>query len=102
MSRRCELLKDKAVLVGHKVSHSNRKSKKRFLPNLQNKTLQSELLGSVKLRICTKALRTVDFFGGLDEFLIRTTSRKLSEKAVKLKRKIFNIRRRNEGEKAAA
>ena len=70
MSRRCELT-GKGPMVGHKVSHSNRKTKRRFLPNLRNVTLISEALGrSVKLRVSANALRTVDHRGGLDAFLL--------------------------------
>src|SRR5262249_22927883 len=66
MARRCELT-GKGALVGHKVSHSNRKTKRRFLPNLCNVTLLSDVLGrSVRLRISANALKTVDRRGGLD------------------------------------
>ena len=69
MSRRCDLT-SKGALVGHKVSHSNIKTKRRFLPNLVNVTLMSDALGrSVKLRISANALKTVDHRGGLDAFL---------------------------------
>ncbi len=68
MSRRCDLT-GKAVLVGHKVSHSNIKTKRRFLPNLLNVTMISDALGrSVKLRVSANALKTVDHRGGLDAF----------------------------------
>ena len=69
MSRRCDLT-GKGPLTGHKVSHSNIKTKRRFLPNLINVTLMSDALGrSVKLRISANALKTVDHRGGLDAFL---------------------------------
>ena len=69
MSRRCDLT-GKGPLVGHKVSHSNIKTKRRFLPNLLNVTLMSDALGrSVRLRISANALKTVDHRGGLDAFL---------------------------------
>ena len=69
MSRRCDLT-GKGPLAGHKVSHSNIKTKRRFLPNLFNVTLMSDALGrSVKLRISANALKTVDHRGGLDAFL---------------------------------
>jgi large subunit ribosomal protein L28 len=71
MSRKCELT-GKAVLVGHLVSHSNRKTKRVFEPNLINVTLQSEALArSIKVRISANALRTVDHRGGLDAFLTK-------------------------------
>ena len=76
------------ALVGHKVSHSNIKTKRRFLPNLLNVTLMSDALGrSVKLRISANALKTVDHRGGLDAFL-EGQGRQLSPKALKLKREI--------------
>jgi large subunit ribosomal protein L28 len=88
MSRRCELT-GKTVLVGHKVSHSNIKTKRRFLPNLCNVTLQSDALGQrVRLRISANALRSVDHRGGLDAFLMKARADELSPKARELKRKI--------------
>jgi large subunit ribosomal protein L28 len=74
MSRRCELT-GKAVLVGHKVSHSNIKTKRRFLPNLCNVTLRSEVLSqSVRMRISANALRSVDHRGGLDAYLLKASA----------------------------
>jgi large subunit ribosomal protein L28 len=88
MSRRCDLT-GKTVLVGHKVSHSNIKTKRRFLPNLCRVTLQSEALGQrVRLRISTNALKSVDHRGGLDAFLMKASDLELSPKARELKRKI--------------
>jgi large subunit ribosomal protein L28 len=88
MSRRCELTA-KGPQVGHTVSHSNIKTKRRFLPNLCNVTLISDALGrSVKLRISTNALKTVDHRGGLDAFLLKAKEAELSPKAVDLKRQI--------------
>src|SRR5436309_4445022 len=88
MSRRCELTA-KGPLVGHKVSHSNIKTKRRFLPNLLNVTLMSDALGrSVKLRISANALKTVDHRGGLDSFLKKARADELSPKALKLKQAI--------------
>ena len=85
MSRRCELT-GKGAQVGHKVSHSNRKTKRRFLPNLLNVTLMSDTLGrSVKLRVSANALKTVDHRGGLDAFLLKARDNDLSEKALELK-----------------
>ena len=88
MSRRCELT-GKGPLTGHKVSHSNIKTKRRFLPNLLSVTLMSDSLGrSVKLRICANALKTVDHRGGLDAFLMKAHDDDLSVKALDLKRQI--------------
>lgn len=88
MSRRCELTL-KGPQVGHKVSHSNIKTKRRFLPNLVNVTFLSDVLGRpVRLRVSTNALRSVDHRGGLDSFLIKAKDTELSQKAVVLKRAI--------------
>jgi large subunit ribosomal protein L28 len=88
MARRCELT-GKTVQVGHRVSHSNRKTKRRFLPNLLNVTLMSDALGrSIRLRICANALKTVDHRGGLDAFLAKARDGDLSDKARDLKRQI--------------
>src|SRR5205807_9677147 len=88
MSRRCDLT-GKGPQVGHRVSHSNRKTKRRFLPNLLNVTLMSDALGrSVRLRVCANALKTVDHRGGLDAFLAKAREAELSDKARDLKRQI--------------
>ncbi|MBV6487198.1 MAG: 50S ribosomal protein L28 [Pseudorhodoplanes sp.] len=88
MSRKCDLT-GKSAQVGHKVSHSNRKTKRRFLPNLINVTLQSDALSqSVKLRISANALKSVDHRGGLDAFLIKAKDADLSPKALEIKRKL--------------
>jgi large subunit ribosomal protein L28 len=88
MSRRCELT-GKSVLVGHKVSHSNIKTKRRFLPNLCNVTLQSDVLGQrVRFRISANALKSVDHRGGLDAFLMKARASELSPRALDLKRKV--------------
>jgi len=88
MSRRCELT-GKAAQVGHKVSHSNRKTKRRFLPNLLNVTVISDVLGrSVKLRVSANALKTIDHRGGLDSFLMKAKDAELSPRVLELKREI--------------
>jgi large subunit ribosomal protein L28 len=88
MSRRCELTA-KGPQVGHKVSHSNIKTKRRFLPNLCNVTFISESLGrNVRLRVSTNALKSVDHNGGLDAFLLKAKADVLSPKALELKRQI--------------
>ena len=88
MSRRCELT-GKSAQVGHKVSHSNIKSKRRFLPNLINVTLISDALGrAVRLRVSANALRSVDHRGGLDAFLAKARDAELSPRALDLKRQI--------------
>jgi len=88
MSRRCELT-GKAAQVGHKVSHSNIKTKRRFLPNLLNVTMISDALGrNVRLRVSANALKTVDRRGGLDAFLIKAKAEELSPRALDLKRQV--------------
>ena len=88
MSRRCELT-GKGVLVGHKVSHSNIKTKRSFLPNLVNVTMQSEALKqNVRLRVSANALKSVDHNGGLDAFLVKARDGNLSSRVLLLKKKI--------------
>jgi large subunit ribosomal protein L28 len=88
MSRRCELT-GKGPMMGHTVSHSNIKTKRRFLPNLINVTMQSDALGrSVRLRISANALRSVDHRGGFDAFLIKAKNGDLSKRVLELKRQI--------------
>lgn len=88
MSRRCELT-GKGVLVGHRVSHSNIKTKRRFLPNLNTVTLLSESLGrTFRFKVSSSALRTVDHRGGLDAFLAKARDEDLSPRALKVKKEI--------------
>jgi large subunit ribosomal protein L28 len=88
MSWRCDLTGKKA-LVGNKVSHSNRKTKRRFLPNLRNVTLISDALGRrVRARISANALKTIDHRGGLDSFLLKAKDDELAPKMLELKRQI--------------
>jgi large subunit ribosomal protein L28 len=92
MAWRCELT-GKTRQIGHKVSHSNRKTKRRFLPNLLNVTLMSEVLGrSVHLRIAANALKSVDHRGGLDAFLLVAKDSELSPRALLLKRQVVKKR----------
>jgi large subunit ribosomal protein L28 len=92
MSWRCELT-GKTRLIGNRVSHSNRKTKRRFLPNLLSVTLMSDSLGrSVRLRISANALKTVDHRGGLDAFLMKAKNEELSERALELKRQVAKKR----------
>jgi large subunit ribosomal protein L28 len=88
MSRRCELT-GVGPMVGHNVSHSNIKTKRRFMPNLAAVTVQSEALGqSFSLRITNAALRTLDFKGGLDAVLLKSRDEVLSPRALKIKRQV--------------
>jgi large subunit ribosomal protein L28 len=86
MSRRCELTGVNRQ-IGHKVSHSNIKTKRAFEPNLVNVTLSSDALGkSYKMRITAAALRSVDHRGGFDAFLLKAKESELSERAAKIRR----------------
>ena len=88
MSRRCELT-GVGPMVGHNVSHSNMKSKRRFLPALKTIRLQSDALGQgFNLRITNAALRTLDFRGGLDPYLVKARDDQLSARARKIKRQV--------------
>ena len=92
MSRRCELT-GKGPMVGNNVSHANNKTKRRFLPNLNDVTLMSDALGrSFKLRISAAALRTVDHRGGLDAFLAKAKDADLSPNALQIKKDIAKAR----------
>ncbi len=97
MSRRCEI-SGKAVLSGNTVSHANNKNRRRFLPNLQEQTLLSDVLGSVRMRLTTHALRTIEHNGGLDAFLTSTPNRNLPPEAQAVKRRLA----RASAKKAAA
>ncbi len=89
MSRRCQLT-GKGVLTGNNVSHANNKTRRRFLPNLQETSLLSDILGaSVSLRLSTRAIRSVEHNGGLDAFLMNTSNLRLPEEAKTLKRRIL-------------
>ena len=88
MSWRCEL-SGKGAQIGHKVSHSNIKTKRRFLPNLCNVTFISDALGrNVRLRVSTNAIKSVDHRGGLDAYLLKARDSELSPRALELKRQI--------------
>ena len=88
MSRICELT-GKGRQTGHNVSHANNKTKRVFLPNLQNVTLMSDGLGrSFKFRVSTNRLRSVEHVGGLDNWLLKSSDTKLSPRAVKVKREL--------------
>ncbi len=88
MSRRCELT-GVGPMVGNNVSHSNIKTKRRFLPSLRETALQSDALGQAfRLRISNAALRTLDFRGGLDVFLLKASDADLSPRALRIKRQL--------------
>lgn len=102
MSLRCELT-GKDAQYGNKVSHSNRKSRRRFMPNILNVTLASDVLGrSVRLRISANALRTVEHRGGLDAFLLKAGEDELSLRVRRLKRDVAKAMAEKAGEQASA
>ena len=89
MSKKCELT-GKSPLKGHKVSHANNKVKRKFLPNLKKINFKSEILKrNIRLHVSNAALRTVDYKGGLDNFLKTVRTHKLSKKAKRLKSQII-------------
>jgi large subunit ribosomal protein L28 len=99
MARRCAIT-GKGVLTGNNVSHANNKTRRRFLPNLQETSVLSDALGQmVRLRVSTNGLKTIEHNGGIDAFLLSTSDVKLSREALRLKRR---IQRAIENKSAAA
>ena len=96
MARKCPVT-GKGVQVGHNVSHSNVKTKRRFLPNLQTISLLSDAIGPVRLRLSTNAIRTIEFKGGIDAFVKATPDRKLSAEIRRLKRRIMTAAEKRAG-----
>ena len=91
MSRKCELTGKKAM-SGNNVSHAKNRTKRKFLPNLNNVTLTSEVLGrDFQLKVSASALRTIDKVGGLDPFLKKSADVNLSPNAIKIKKDIKKI-----------
>lgn len=89
MAKRCQIT-GKGVMTGNNVSHANNRTRRRFLPNLQQTTMQSEILGrKVSLRVTTSAIRTVEKHGGLDAFLLQARNAELADEARALKREIL-------------
>ena len=98
MSRRCQFT-GKGVQSGNNVSHANNKTRRRFLPNLQHASMLSDILGTtIRLRLTTHAIRTIEHNGGLDAFLLGTPNRSLPAEAQVLKRRIA----RSQAKRAAA
>ncbi len=87
MARRCELT-GKTVMSGNNVSHANNKTRRRFLPNLQETTLTSDILGAVRLRLSTRAIRTIEHNGGLDAYILGQSASKLTTEGRVLKRRL--------------
>jgi len=91
MSRRCQIT-GKGVLTGNNVSHANNKTRRRFLPNLQVTSLLSDVLGApVRLRLSTRAIRTVEAKGGIDAFLLGAPERRLSPDVLAIKRRLLRV-----------
>ena len=102
MSRRCQFT-GKGVLSGNNVSHANNKTRRRFLPNMQQTSLMSDILGtSIRLRMTTHAIRTIEHNGGLDSFLLTTANRNLPEEAQVLKRRIMRSKIKRDAEVTAS
>jgi large subunit ribosomal protein L28 len=87
MARRCELT-GKTVQSGNNVSHANNKTRRRFLPNLQETSLLSDVLGNIRLRLSTRAIRTVEHNGGLDAYLLSQNDSKMTTEGLALKRRL--------------
>jgi large subunit ribosomal protein L28 len=101
MSRRCEIT-GKGVLSGNNVSHANNRTRRRFLPNLQVTSLLSDILGhEIRLRMSTRAIRTVEHNGGIDAFLLGKSDAKLTVEAKALKHRIQRAQVKREAKAAA-
>lgn len=88
MARRCEIT-GKGPMSGNNVSHAHNKTRRRYLPNIQDTSMMSDVLGEmVRLRVSTQAIRTIEKNGGLDAFLLGTSNRKLPPEALRIKRRI--------------
>ena len=91
MSRRCSIT-GKGVQAGNNVSHAHNKTRRRFMPNVQKTSMLSDALGqSISLKLSTRAIRTIEKNGGLDAYLLTTPNEKLSEEALRLKRRIRKV-----------
>ena len=92
MSRRCQIT-GKGVLTGNNVSHANNRTRRRFLPNLQETSLLSDVLGlPVRMRLSTRAIRTIEHNGGIDAYLLGTPDGRLTADAKALKRRLLRAR----------
>ena len=97
MARRCDFT-GKAVQSGNNVSHANNKTRRRFLPNLQEVSLMSDVLGTtVKVRLSTRAIRTVEKRGGIDAYLLSASETQLGSKARELRRRIKKAAEKQQG-----
>jgi large subunit ribosomal protein L28 len=102
MSRRCQIT-GKGVLTGNNVSHANNKTRRRFLPNLQDTSMMSDILNTgVRMRLSTRGIRTVEHNGGIDAFLLSTPDRQLPAAARTVKRRLLNARQKREASDSGA
>jgi len=91
MAKRCQIT-GKGVMTGNNVSHAKNRTRRRFLPNLQHTSMQSEILGrTISLRVTTSAIRTVEKHGGLDAFLMQARNAELADDARALKREMLAV-----------
>jgi large subunit ribosomal protein L28 len=101
MSRRCQIT-GKGVLAGNNVSHANNRTRRRFLPNLQDTSLLSDILGSaVRMRVSTRAIRTIEHNGGIDAYLLGTPDSRLTIDAKALKRRLLRAQAKRAASGAA-
>jgi large subunit ribosomal protein L28 len=87
MSNKCSLT-GRQTQFGNNVSHSKRRTRRKFEPNVQTASFVSEYLGKLTLKVVVRTIKTIDFKGGIDAFLLNTKSNKLTDQAIKLKRKL--------------
>src|SRR5579883_3517165 len=101
MSRRCQIT-GKGVLTGNNVSHANNRTRRRFLPNLQDTSLLSDVLGvAVRMRLSTRAIRTIEYNGGIDAYLLGTPNARLSADAKALTRRLLRAQAKRAPSQAA-
>jgi len=101
MSRRCQIT-GKGVLSGNNVSHANNRTRRRFLPNLQDTSLLSDILGApVRMRLSTRGIRTIEHNGGIDAYLLGTPDSRLTVEAKALKRRLLRAQAKRAGSLAA-
>jgi large subunit ribosomal protein L28 len=101
MSRRCQIT-GKGVLSGNNVSHANNRTRRRFLPNLQDTSLLSDILGApVRMRLSTRGIRTIEHNGGIDAYLLGTPDSRLTIEAKALKRRLLRAQAKRAATRAA-
>ncbi len=101
MSRRCQIT-GKGVLSGNNVSHANNRTRRRFLPNLQDASLLSDVLGqAIRMRLSTRAIRTIEQKGGIDAYLLATPASRLTVDAKALKRRLLRAQAKRAASQAA-